>query len=82
MANIKKIIIGSEFRFDFGARRADIITICDGIATAFEIKTSGDNVTRLPQQIYGYKKYFDFCFIVVSQAILIMLERLFQKRLV
>ena len=42
----------------------DIITICDGIATAFEIKTSGDNVTRLPQQIYGYKKYFDFCFIV------------------
>ncbi|WP_353360520.1 sce7726 family protein, partial [Klebsiella pneumoniae] len=64
LANIKKNIIGSEFRFDFGARRADIITICDGIATAFEIKTSGDNVTRLPQQIYGYKKYFDFCFIV------------------
>lgn len=62
--NIKNNIIGSEFRFDFGSRRADIITLCDGVATAFEIKTSGDNVNRLPQQIYGYKKYFDYCFIV------------------
>ena len=59
-----QLLIGSEVQFEFGSRRADIISI-DGIcATAFEIKGAEDTVLRLEYQIESYKKYFDFCFVV------------------
>ncbi|MBK0091356.1 sce7726 family protein [Erwinia sp. S59] len=61
-------VIGSEFRFDFGTRRADVISISEGKITAYEIKGAGDNTDRLENQIESYKKYFDQCFVVCEKS--------------
>ncbi|HDL8275294.1 TPA: sce7726 family protein, partial [Yersinia enterocolitica] len=59
-----EIVIGSELRFNYGSRRADIVMLEKDIATVFEIKGSGDSVERLSYQIKSYKEYFDLCYIV------------------
>ncbi len=64
----KTNVISSEFRFDFGTRRADIISMSEGKLTAYEIKGAGDNTDRLESQIESYKKYFDLCFVVCEKS--------------
>lgn len=69
-------IIGSEYRFDFGARRADVVTIHeDGNACAFEIKGIGDSLRALRYQCEGYKLYFDRCFVVCERENLHLVRR-------
>ncbi len=60
-------IYGSEVRFQFATRRADLVLIEGGLTTAFEIKSARDNVVRLEEQIESYKKYFDFCYVVCEE---------------
>jgi|SRR5471030_437000 len=72
-------IISSEFRFDFGTRRADVICMEQGNLIAFEIKGAGDNTDRLESQIESYKKYFDFCFIVCEKVNLPNIRRITPK---
>ncbi len=60
-------IYGSEVRFEFATRRADLVLIEGGLTTAFEIKSARDNVLRLEEQIESYKKYFDFCYVVCEE---------------
>ncbi|EGR2426834.1 sce7726 family protein [Vibrio cholerae] len=62
-----EIIIGSEVPFRYGSRRADIMSIHDDVATAFEIKGSGDSVERLKYQVESYKEYFDYCYVVCEE---------------
>lgn len=63
-----EILIGSEYRFDFGARRADVVTLdIDQQSSAYEIKGSGDSLRKLQYQCEGYKLYFDKCFIVCEK---------------
>ncbi|EJC6393895.1 sce7726 family protein [Serratia sp. SRS-8-S-2018] len=68
LINCDNNIISSEFRFDFGTRRADIICMLDDMLIAYEIKGAGDNTERLATQIDSYRKYFDFCFIVCERS--------------
>lgn len=60
-------ILSSEFRFNFGTRRADIICMTKSDLIAFEIKGTGDNTSRLEAQIDSYRKYFDLCYIVCEK---------------
>jgi len=61
------ITIGAEVPFQYGERRADLITLKDGLATAYEIKGSGDNISRLDYQLISYKSFFDYCYIVCEK---------------
>ncbi|MCG6391417.1 sce7726 family protein [Vibrio fluvialis] len=69
------VTIGAEVPFNFGSRRADIMSIHNGLATAYEIKGAGDNVDRLSYQIRSYKEYFDYCFIVCEKSNLQQIRR-------
>lgn len=70
------LIIGSEFRFDFGARRADVISLSDKLeACAYEIKSIGDSLRSLNQQCKGYKLYFDKCFVVCEKQNINMVRK-------
>ncbi|QYJ87523.1 sce7726 family protein [Shewanella mesophila] len=64
----ENFVVGSEFSFQFGERRADLALLDDGYLTAFEIKGSRDTVSRLSYQIESYKKFFDFCFVVCEPS--------------
>ncbi|GHW65605.1 putative protein cII [Vibrio cholerae] len=43
------------------------MSIHDDVATAFEIKGSGDSVERLKYQVESYKEYFDYCYVVCEE---------------
>jgi hypothetical protein len=62
------LIIASEVPFFYGTRRADIVSISQYLATAFEIKGAGDSTDRLEYQISSYKSYFDFCYVVCEKS--------------
>lgn len=64
----KDVTVGAEVPFNYGSRRADVISIHNGMATAYEIKGAGDTIERLSYQIKSYKDYFDFCFIVCEKS--------------
>jgi hypothetical protein len=51
----------TEFRV--GIRKADVV-ILNGTSTVYEIKTSLDNLDRLPAQIDAYRRVFDRIYIV------------------
>ncbi|KIS45568.1 sce7726 family protein [Kosakonia radicincitans] len=59
-----ELSLGAEVRFNFGSRRADIVTLNNDIATVYEIKSAGDSIERLPVQLKNYNDYFDFCYVV------------------
>lgn len=56
----------AEFPFADRVRRADIALLNKHGLTAFEIKSSFDNLEKLPHQIDDYLLTFDFLFIVVA----------------
>ncbi|MCW4149938.1 sce7726 family protein [Halomonas sp. 18H] len=68
MKEKQEYTLGAEVPFQFGERRADIALLESGYLSAFEIKGSRDNVTRLGYQTESYKKFFDYCFIVCEQT--------------
>lgn len=70
------LILGSEFRFDFGSRRADVISLSNELeACAYEIKSIGDSLRSLNQQCKGYKLYFDKCFVVCEKQNINMVRK-------
>ncbi|EGR0665530.1 protein cII [Vibrio cholerae] len=64
----ESFVVGSEFSFQFGERRADLALLKSGYLTAFEIKSARDTVSRLSYQIESYKNFFDFCFVVCEPS--------------
>lgn len=64
----ENFVVGSEFSFQFGERRADLALLDDGHLTAFEIKSARDTISKLSYQIESYKKFFDFCFVVCEAS--------------
>ena len=61
-------IINSEYSFQFGSKRADIVIVNGDVATVFEIKSERDNTEKLATQVENYKKYFDYCYIVCEKS--------------
>lgn len=64
----ENFVLGSEYSFQFGERRADLALLNSGELTAFEIKGSRDKLSRLDYQIASYKNVFDYCFIVCEPS--------------
>lgn len=64
----ENFVVGSEFSFQFGERRADLALLNDGYLTAFEIKSARETVSRLNYQIESHKRFFDFCFVVCEAS--------------
>lgn len=79
LENSPESILGSEVPFLFGSRRADVISIQNGIATAFEIKSANDSLEKLEYQIDSYKSYFDYCFIVCETSNLSQIRKIIRK---
>lgn len=73
------IIIGSEVAFQFGSRRADIISIINDTAIAYEIKGVSDSVERLEYQMKSYKLYFDYCYVVCEKNNLTTIRKNIRK---
>lgn len=73
--------IGAEVPFNFGSRRADIVSLRQGLATAYEIKGLGDNTGRLDSQVESYKQYFDYCFIVCEEENLSLIRKAVGKEI-
>ncbi|WP_290705311.1 sce7726 family protein [Amphritea sp.] len=70
------VILGAEVAFQYGSRRADIISITDNnIATAYEIKGANDSIDRLEYQVKSYKSYFDYCYIVCEPCNLSIIRK-------
>lgn len=53
------VIIGNELMYGTSRKMVDLLAIVDNKTIAFEIKSSTDTLTRLPEQINEYKKVFD-----------------------
>lgn len=64
---LKDAVLSSEFSFEHGNRRADLVCQSEGVATAYEIKGAGDSIARLPSQVDSYRKYFDRVYIVCEK---------------
>lgn len=64
----ENFVVGSEFSFQFGERRADLALLHANYLTVFEIKGARDTVARLGYQVESYKKFFDFCFVVCEPS--------------
>lgn len=60
------ILVGSEIFFADGNRRADLITLKEYLS-AYEIKSSRDNLTKLSRQIRSYQDCFDFVNVVTTK---------------
>lgn len=64
----ENFVVGSEYSFQFGERRADLALLNSGELTAFEIKGGRDKLSRLDYQIESYKSIFDYCFVVCEPS--------------
>ena len=54
--NYSDVIIGNEIMYGTSRKMVDLLAIIDNRTIAFEIKSSADTLTRLPEQINEYKK--------------------------
>jgi hypothetical protein len=60
-----KTLIVNELGIDHGKMRADIAVI-NARFTGYEIKSDEDSLSRLPRQITGYNRVFDYAHIVAT----------------
>jgi hypothetical protein len=58
-------LIVEELGIDHGSLRADIAVI-NGRTTGYEIKSDQDSLARLPRQIAGYSRVFDYAHVIVT----------------
>lgn len=62
------IIIGNEVMYGSKRKVVDLLAIIDGKTIAVEIKSASDKLSRLPDQIEGYKKIFDRIVVVAAPS--------------
>lgn len=74
--NYPNVIIGNEIMYGTSRRVVDLLAIIDRQTIAFEIKSSSDNLLRLPEQITEYKKVFDRINVVTAPSHLIGLKQI------
>lgn len=71
----EEVIVGSEVPYSYGTRRADMMSLLCGRATAFEIKSEGDKISRLEHQLESYRAFFDYCYVVCERSNLSAVRR-------
>ncbi|MDA8483663.1 sce7726 family protein [Pseudomonas resinovorans] len=59
--------LASEFPFDFGQRRADLVSISNNEVSGYEIKSYFDKLTNLPAQLSSYLSIFDYVYVVCDE---------------
>lgn len=74
--NYPDVIIGNEIMYGTSRKMVDLLAIIGHQTIAFEIKSSSDNLLRLPEQIIEYKKVFDKINIVCSISHLAGIQRI------
>jgi hypothetical protein len=62
----KSNIVGA-FEINVNSSRADFVAI-NGYSTSFEIKSSLDNLSKLPKQIGDYSRVFDYNCLIVDEV--------------
>lgn len=74
--NYSGVIIGNEIMYGTSRKMVDLLAIFDNRTIAFEIKSSVDTLTRLPEQINEYKKVFDEINVVSATSHLTGIKRI------
>lgn len=74
--NNPNVIIGNEIMYGTSRKMVDLLAIVDNRTIAFEIKSSVDTLTRLPEQINEYKKVFDEINVVSTASHLAGIKRI------
>lgn len=74
--NYSGVIIGNEIMYGTSRKMVDLLAIFDNRTIAFEIKSSMDTLTRLPEQINEYKKVFDEINVVSATSHLTGIKRI------
>ena len=74
--NYSDVIIGNEIMYGTSRKMADLLAIIDNKTIAFEIKSSADTLTRLPEQINEYKKVFDEIYVVSTASHITRIKRI------
>lgn len=57
-------VVFFEYAFHFGRRRADIISVEDGMVIGYEIKSAFDRIDRLEEQLKSYAQLFDYVYVI------------------
>lgn len=60
----RQMIIGNELMYGINRKLVDLVIIQDNRTTAIEIKSDGDNLCRLENQISEYRKIFNYVIVV------------------
>jgi hypothetical protein len=71
---------GNEVFYGLKTRAADIVSV-GRFVTAFEIKSNGDNVSRLQEQMDDYKRVFDYVYIVTVEKHLPYVKKMISRNI-
>ncbi|WP_071535769.1 sce7726 family protein [Pseudomonas aeruginosa] len=71
--------IAQEYVFDFGRCRADVVCLKNERLIGYEIKSAFDKITRLPDQLESYCRFFDYTYVVCDEKHLPSVEVLAKK---
>ncbi|NOW46689.1 hypothetical protein FHW96_002849 [Novosphingobium sp. SG751A] len=61
-------LVTAEFSLGKSGVRADLVLLAENELIGIEIKTERDTLRRLPTQIAGYSRYFDYTVVVVAEC--------------
>lgn len=75
------IIIGNEVMYGSKRKVVDLLAIIDGKTIAVEIKSASDKLSRLPDQIEGYKKIFDRIIVVAAPSHIVGITNIISKEI-
>lgn len=62
----KGVVIGNEVMYGCNHRIVDLLALYQGETYAIEIKSSKDDLRRLPEQIHDYSKTFDYTIVFTT----------------
>lgn len=74
--NYSDVIIGNEIMYGTSRKMVDLLALIGNRTIAFEIKSSADTLTRLPEQINEYKKVFDEINVVCATSHIVGIKKI------
>jgi len=69
-------VVSFEFPFLSDSRRCDVMVVSNDTITAIEIKSDFDNLSKLSEQLYDYKKCFNSVYVACGDKYISSLRKL------
>ena len=64
--NFESVVIGNEIMYGSSRKKVDLLALYKGETYAIEIKSSKDDLRRLPEQLSDYSKIFDYTMVFAT----------------